>query len=81
MTGFAFKEIKVLNLTIMIVINISTRAVSCVTQDLVMFIGNESIADLAESLTTVVTFNRDKSSMVEELSEVSDAPLLITLSP
>ena len=54
---------------------------SFVTQDPVMFGGHDSIDDLTASLTTVVTCNRDKSTMVEELSGVSDAPLLITLSP
>ena len=46
-----------------------------------MFGGHDSIDDLAAFVTTVVTCNRDKSTMVEELSGVLDAPLPLTLSP
>ena len=37
--------------------------------------------DLAVSLSTVVTCNLDESTMVEELSGVSEVPLLMTLDP
>ena len=46
--------------------------VSCGAQDLVMVGDHYSMDDLAVSLSTVVTCNRDDSTMVEELSGVSD---------
>ena len=50
----------------------SCSLVSCVTQDPVMAGGHEPMDDLAVLLSTVVTCNRDDSTMVEELSGVSD---------